>query len=63
VATNGSVITVTAMASAPPAEFCATAIGGLESFLALPSDEIRAATSIRFVLNDAEVGTIPVPSS
>jgi hypothetical protein len=61
VATNGSVITVTATASPPPAEFCATAIGGLESFLALPSDEIRAATSIRFVLNDTAVGAVDVP--
>lgn len=63
IATNGRVITVTATATAPPAEFCATAIGGLESFLALPLDELRAATDVRFVLNEVEVGTIPVPSS
>lgn len=62
ITTNGSVMTVRATASAPAAEFCATAIGGLESFLALDAGAVRAAKEIRFILNDAEVGSVPVPS-
>ena len=60
--TNGRVITVTAKESSPVAEFCATALGGLESFLALDLGAVRGAERIRFVLDDVEVGAVAVPS-
>ena len=59
---NGKVITVTATESSPAAEFCATALGGLESFLALDLGAVRGAERIRFVLDDVEVGAVAVPS-
>lgn len=62
VKTSGSVITVTATESSPAAEFCAAALGGLESFLALDATAVRGAKQIRFVLDDEEVGSISVPS-
>lgn len=62
VSSNGSVITVGAEASSPAAEFCAAALGGLESFLALDLGAVRSAERIRFVLDETEVGSIAVPS-
>jgi hypothetical protein len=59
---NGKVITVTANESSPPAEFCAAAIGGLESFLALDLGAVRGAERIRFMLGEVEVGSVSVPS-
>jgi hypothetical protein len=59
---NGSVITVTATESSPAAEFCASALGGLESFLALDLGAVRGAERIRFVLDDVEVGAVTVHS-
>ena len=58
---NGRVITVTATESSPAAEFCASALGGLESFLALDIGAVRGTEQIRFVLDDVEVGSVAVP--
>ena len=62
IVSNGTVITVTATESSPAAEFCATALGGLESFLALDLGAVRAAERIRFVLDGTEVGSVTIPS-
>jgi hypothetical protein len=62
VSSNGRVITVAATVVSPPAEFCASAIGGLESFLALDASAVRAVERIRFVLDGTEVGALDVPS-
>ncbi|MGH2725548.1 MAG: hypothetical protein ACRDKS_01085 [Actinomycetota bacterium] len=62
ITSNGPVITVAATVESPPAEFCASAIGGLESFLALDASAVRAVQRIRFVLDDTEVGSLDVPS-
>ena len=59
---NGRVITISAKESSPAAEFCASAIGGLESFLALDIGAVRGVDQIRFVLDDVEVGSVTVPS-
>ena len=61
IVSNGRVITVTAERSEPPGEFCAQAIGGLESFLALNVLAVRGASTVRFVLDGVEVGSIEVP--
>lgn len=55
----GTTITVTAEEIAPVGEFCAQAIGGLESFLALDLAAVATAERIRFVLDGVEVGSIP----
>ncbi len=62
VSSTGSVITVNARVETPPAEFCASAIGGLESFLALDAAALRGVERIRFVLDGTEVGSLIVPS-
>lgn len=62
VTASGPVITVAAAASAPPTEFCASAIGGLESFIAMDKAALDGTTRIRFVLDDVEVGSVAVPS-
>ena len=59
---TGTTITIKAIETSPAAEFCAQAVGGLESFLALDGGTVRAAKHIRFVLNDREVGAIDVPA-
>jgi hypothetical protein len=59
---KGTVITVRADSASPPAEFCASAIGGLESFLALDLAAVRSADSLVFFLDDVQVGTLRVPS-
>lgn len=56
------VITIRAESAAPPAEFCASAIGGLESFLAVDVAAVRSAETIVFVLDDVEAGRLAVPS-
>lgn len=62
ITSNGRVITVAANVETPQAEFCASALGGLESFLALDASGVRAAQRIRFVLDGTEVGSLDVPS-
>jgi hypothetical protein len=59
---KGAVITVRAESASPPAEFCASAIGGLESFLAVDIQAVRSAETLVFVLDDVEVGRLTVPS-
>jgi hypothetical protein len=61
VTTDGRTITVSAESRAPAAELCASALGGLESFLALDAAAVRAATRIRFVLDGVELETIEAP--
>ena len=56
------VITISAESAAPAAEFCASAIGGLESFLAVDAAAIRSAETVVFVLDDVEAGRVAVPS-
>jgi hypothetical protein len=62
VKSNGSEITVTATEASPPAEFCAAALGGLESFLAMDAGAVRGVKRIRFVLGDTEAGSVTVRS-
>ena len=59
---KGTVITVEAESVPPPAEFCAAAIGGLESFLALDIQAVRRAERLVFVLDEVEVGSVAVAS-
>lgn len=59
---SGKVVSISATTSSPAAEFCATALGGLESFLALDLGAVRGAERIRFVLDEVEVGSVAVPS-
>lgn len=56
------VITVRAESAAPAAEFCASAIGGLESFLAVDVAAVRSADTVVFVLDDVEAGRLAVRS-
>jgi hypothetical protein len=62
VTANGPDIVVRATSSAPAAEFCATALGGLESFLAFPRGALQGTERVRFILDDVEVGSVAVPS-
>lgn len=57
-----TVITVRAESAAPAAEFCASAVGGLESFLALDRDAVRRADRFVFVLDGRQIGTLAIPS-
>jgi hypothetical protein len=59
--TNGRVVTVSADEGESPGEFCATAIGGLESFLAVNALAVRGAETVRFLLDGTEIGSVPVP--
>ncbi|MGH2785016.1 MAG: hypothetical protein ACRDJ1_07125 [Actinomycetota bacterium] len=59
---KGTVITVKAESATPPAEFCASAIGGLESFLAIDIQAVRRAERLVFVLDGVEVGSLAVAS-
>ena len=56
------VITVHAESAPPAAEFCASAIGGLESFLAVDAAAVGSAETVVFVLDDVEAGRVAVPS-
>jgi hypothetical protein len=58
---DGDVV-VRAASVAPAAEFCATGLGGLESYLALDAAVVSAANNIRFELDGAAVGSVPVPA-
>ncbi len=58
VRTDGQIITIEASEAAPSQEFCATAIGGLESFLALEREAVDEATRVRFLLDDRDVGSV-----
>ena len=57
-----TVITVRGASAAPREEFCATAIGGLESFLALDIDAVRRADRMIFELDGTQIGSLAVPS-
>jgi hypothetical protein len=53
---EGATVTVSATSSSPGGA-CATAVGGLESFLAVPASAMEGSSQIRFVLDGEQLGT------
>jgi hypothetical protein len=59
--TRSNAIVVTA-SSRGPSGVCAQTLGGLESFLAIGRADASGTTVVRFVLDGAFAGSVPMPS-